>query len=80
MQGLRRIVDNPVSIGIALIWRCFIIESMSESFDWNEWFDPEAIESERFDADLEMDELEHGDYGGVDDGFGNIISDADPGL
>lgn len=54
--------------------------SESGSFDWDDWFDPEAIETERLDADIEMYELEHGDYGGVEDGFGNIISDADPGL
>jgi hypothetical protein len=64
----------------------------SPEWSWDEWFDPEAVETERMDADLYMRELgelavEHelddyyeGDLGGVLDGMGNVTSDADPGL
>lgn len=81
--------------------------SSYESFDWNEWWDSEALETERLDADMYLQELEEaarqdaadkaaallmvelapdlddyyeGDLGGVIDGFGHVISDADPGL
>lgn len=62
------------------------------SFDWDSWFDPEAVETERLDADLymrdlgelavehELDDYYEGDIAGVLDGMGNVTSDADPGL
>jgi hypothetical protein len=58
--------------------------SSYESFDWGEWFDDEAMSTESLDVDLYLRELGElaveGDYGGVEDGFGHISSDADPGL
>ncbi len=58
--------------------------SYYESGFWHEWFDYEALEGEQFDSDLYLKMLGEaaieGDYGGAEDGLGNISSDADPGL
>lgn len=57
--------------------------STYESNFWHEWWDEEALETERLESDIEQYELEHPeeteDYGGAYDGFG-VISDSDPGL
>lgn len=60
--------------------------SYYESGFWHQWFDDEALQGERLDADLvqqllgQMAMEDTVAYGGVEDGMGNISSDADPGL
>lgn len=50
-------------------------------FDWDEYFDEEAMYYESIDVDMYLGELAmQGDVGGVEDGMGSVISDADPGL